>query len=100
MKTESPELTGERHVDGKEYPRPSSATAEGIHVVLHACLRAYLEEVSVCDSQQAGQVGVGRGGLLWGCHGVVVGVMDGEVGPEVCAVGQRADEGYQGRHCC
>ena len=37
---------------------------------------------------------------MWGCHGAKVRVMDGEVGPEVCAVGQRADQRYQGCHSC
>ena len=64
---------------------------------LRAC--ANLEEVSVCDPQQAGKVGVSRG-WVWGCQGTEVRVMDGEVGPEVCTVGQGADQRYQGCHSC
>ena len=68
-----------------------------VRCIIRAC--ANLEEISVRDSQQAGKVGV-SGGWVWGCHGTKVGVMDGEVGPEVCTVGQGADECYQGCHSC
>ena len=65
--------------------------------MVRACIN--LEEISVCDSQQAGKVGV-TGGWVWGCHGTKVGVMDSEIGPKVCTVGQGADERYQGCHSC
>lgn len=59
--------------------------------------RAHLEEVQVGDAQQAGQgvgvVGHGARGQL-----SIGGVVDGEVGPEVGAVGQGGGQRQEGSH--
>ena len=54
----------------------------------------HLEEVSVGDPQQTWKVGRSGGRVAWRCHGLEVRVVYGEVGSEVCTVGQRADQGY------